>query len=243
MTKTPWIRMRLLLSEEEMERIQNARVAVFGLGGVGGQTAEALVRSGIGAIDLIDNDDVDLTNMNRQILATRSSIGKLKVDVAEERFKDISPDLIVRKYPTFYLPEQESDFDFTQYNYVVDCIDTVTAKLSLIEKAKREGCPVISSMGTGNRFDPSRLIITDISKTYGDPLAKVMRRELKKRGITSCKVLFSTEEPRMPDPDLEKEILEGSNRRSIPGSTAFVPPAAGLLIASEVIRDLIMKKV
>ncbi|MBQ1508763.1 MAG: tRNA threonylcarbamoyladenosine dehydratase [Erysipelotrichaceae bacterium] len=243
MTKTPWIRLRLLLSEEEMETIRHARVAVFGLGGVGGQAAEALVRSGIGAIDLIDNDDVDPTNMNRQILATHSSIGRLKVDVSEERFTDINPDLIVRKYPTLYLPEQESDFDFTQYDYVVDCIDTVTAKLSLIEKAKREGCPVISSMGTGNRFDPSKLLITDISKTHGDPLAKVMRRELKKRGICSCKVLFSTEEPHTPDEELEEEIVKGSNRRSIPGSTPFVPPAAGLLIASEVIRDLIKKKV
>lgn len=225
----------LLFGEEAMNRIRNSRVAVFGLGGVGGAVLEALARSGTGALDLIDNDSFAESNLNRQILSTREVIGRDKADVAEERVRSIDPSIRVRKYKCFFLPETAGEFDFSEYDYVVDAIDTVTGKLQIIEMADKAGIPVISVMGCGNRMDPARLKITDISETSMDPLSRVMRRELKKRGIRKLQAVWSDEPPlsvaAVPDPD--------SGRRSIPGSTAFVPPAAGFLAASKVIRDLI----
>ena len=232
-------RTELLLGNEAMERLKNARVAVFGAGGVGGYVIEALARSGVGTLDIIDNDKVSLTNINRQIYALESTIGEYKVDVVERRCKDINPDIVINKYQTFYLPETSDQFDFTNYDYVVDCIDTVTGKIQLVLQAKEADVPIISSMGTGNKIDPSKLTVTDISKTSMDPLAKVMRRELRNRRINHLKVVYSTEEPLPHDPEAEKDLESDSAKRSIPGSTAFVPPSAGLLIASEVVRDLI----
>jgi tRNA A37 threonylcarbamoyladenosine dehydratase len=219
-----------------MEHFSSCRVAVFGIGGVGGYVVEALARSGIGALDLIDNDKVSLTNINRQILATDKTVGKYKVDVARERVKDISPDCTVRTYRTFYLPKTQDQFDFSEYDYVVDAIDTVTGKLTIIENAKKAGVPVISSMGAGNKINPAAFEVADIYETSICPLAKVMRRELKKRGIDSLKVVYSKEPPMQCVCSSEEE--EYTERRSIPGSTAFVPPVAGLIIAGEVINDL-----
>ncbi|MCI5504392.1 MAG: tRNA threonylcarbamoyladenosine dehydratase [Anaerobutyricum sp.] len=219
-------RTRLLIGEEGLAKLKKARVAVFGVGGVGGFAVEALVRSGIGAFDLIDNDTVALSNLNRQIIATRDTIGKLKVEVMRDRILSINPQAEIRMYPCFYLPENAAEFDFSQYSYVVDAVDTVTAKIDIIMQAQAAGVPVISSMGAGNKMDPTRFEVTDIYKTTVCPLARVMRRELKKRGVKQLKVVYST----------EKAIKTGAD---VPGSIAFVPSVAGLIVAGEVIRDLI----
>ena len=232
-----YTRLRMLVQEESLQKLHNARVAVFGVGGVGGYAVEALARSGIGHLDLIDHDTVSLTNINRQIIALDSTVGRLKVDVMKERIHDIDPAIEVNTWPLFYLPETKDRFDFTQYDYIVDAIDTVTAKIDLIVTANALSVPVISSMGCGNRLDPSKLTVTDIYSTEKDPLARVMRRELRKRNIPSLKVVLSTEEPIRPQFDAQE--AQSSGKRSVPGSSAFVPPAAGLLIASCVVRDLI----
>ena len=231
-------RTELLLGKEAMEKLWKSRVAVFGIGGVGGYTVEALVRSGIGAIDLIDDDKVCLTNLNRQIIATRKTVGQYKVDVAEERIKDINPDVKVVKHQTFFTPETANQFDFKNYDYVVDAIDTVTGKIELVMQAQKAGVPIISSMGAGNKLDPTAFEVADIYKTSVCPLAKVMRRELKKRGVPSLKVVYSKEEAMTPidEPGMEKESTQ---RRQLPGSNAFVPSVVGLIIAGEVIKDLI----
>ena len=232
-----------------MDRLAQCRVAVFGIGGVGGYTAEALARSGIGEIDLIDSDTVSLTNLNRQIIALRSTIGKYKVDVMKERILDINPDIKVHVHKCFYLPETKDEFDFSQYDYVVDAVDTVTAKLQLVEEANAAGVPVISSMGAGNKLDASAFRVADIYKTKVCPLAKVMRRELKKRGVKKLKVVYSEEQPIRPIEDMAISCRSHcicppgaahkcTERRDIPGSVAFVPSVAGLIIAGEVIKDL-----
>jgi len=227
-------RTRMLLGETALERLKRSRVAVFGVGGVGGYVVEALARSGVGALDLIDNDDVALTNLNRQIIATYDTIGRAKVDAAAERVRSINPDCIVRTYRTFYLPETAGEFDFTQYDYIVDAIDTVAGKLALAERAQAAGTPIISALGTGNKLDPTRLAVGDIYETSVCPLARVMRRELRRRGVARLKVLWSREKPVVPLPPEEE-----TDRRGLPGSTAFVPPAGGLIIAAEVVKDLI----
>lgn len=241
-------RTQLLFGPEAMEHLRGCRVAVFGIGGVGGYTVEALARSGIGALDLIDDDRVCLTNLNRQLHATRKTVGQYKVDVAEERVHDINPDCRVTAWKTFYLPETRDMFDFSQYDYVVDAIDTVTGKLALIEQAQAAGTPIISAMGAGNKLDPTAFRVADIYKTSIDPLARVIRRECRKRGIKHLKVVFSTEEPTRPleDPAISCRshcicppgTRKCTVRRDIPGSTAFVPSVAGLIIAGEVVRDL-----
>ncbi|MBQ9604029.1 MAG: tRNA threonylcarbamoyladenosine dehydratase [Firmicutes bacterium] len=228
-------RTELLFGRENMEKFAAARVAVFGIGGVGGHTVEALARSGIGTLDLIDSDKVELTNINRQLVASYSTIGRYKVDVAKERILDINPDAKVNVYKTFYLPETAAMFDFMQYDYIVDAIDTVTGKLTLIEEAKRCGVPIISSMGAGNKLDPTAFKVADIYKTNICPLAKVMRRELKKRGIDSLKTVYSEEEPITPR---ENGETKGTQKRPAPGSVAFVPSVAGLIIAGEVLKDI-----
>jgi tRNA A37 threonylcarbamoyladenosine dehydratase len=237
-------RTRLLLGQDGIEKLRNARIALFGLGGVGGYAAEALARAGVGHMDLIDDDTISLTNLNRQILATHSSIGKYKVDVAADRIRDIDPSIEVRTFQTFYLPDTAALFDFSQYDYVLDAIDTVTGKLMLIAQAKEAGTPVISCMGTGNKLDATAFEVADISKTSGCALARIMRKECAKRGIKGVKVVYSKELPLEPleDPDdpLEPQ-REGSSRRSTPGSTAFVPGVAGLIMAGEVIEDLTAK--
>lgn len=243
-------RTQLLLGKDGMEKLKNSRVAVFGVGGVGGYAVEALARSGVGALDLIDDDRVCLTNINRQIYATRKSVGKHKVDVAQERVNDINPDCVVRTYKTFYMPDTADQFDFSEYDYVIDAIDTVTGKLELVMRAQACGTPIISSMGAGNKMDPTAFEVTDLYKTSICPLAKVMRRECKKRGIKKLKVVYSKEPPIRPledmsiscrqhcicPPGAERKCTE---RRDIPGSTAFVPSVVGLIIAGEVIKDLI----
>ncbi len=230
-------RSRLLLGDDAMRRLAACRVMIFGIGGVGGYVAEALARSGIGALDLCDSDVVAPSNLNRQIIATTQTIGRLKVDAAAERIALINPDCTVRTWPVFYLPETAGQFDFTQYDYVVDAVDTVTAKLTIIEAARAAGVPVISSMGAGNKLDPSRFEVADIYRTSVCPLAKVMRKECRNRGIEALKVVYSKEEPIAPKGELPPEdVLSG--RRSTPGSVAFVPPAAGLVLAAEVVRDL-----
>lgn len=242
-------RTQLIYGSKAMEKLAASRVVVFGVGGVGGYVVEALARSGIGALDLIDDDKVCLSNINRQIIATTKSVGQYKVDVAKERVNDINPDCIVRTYKTFFLPETEDEFDFHDYDYVIDAIDTVTGKLSIIEKAKREGAPVISSMGAGNKVNASMFEVADIYQTSVCPLAKVMRHECKKRGIDSLKVVYSKEKPIRPivdnindsgeADDLNIETSEKiTRRRAIPGSTAFVPSVVGLIIAGEVINEL-----
>lgn len=227
MTAEQFSRTELLLGEEAMEILKNARVAVFGIGGVGGYVTEALARSGVGALDLTDKDRVCLSNLNRQIIATHKSIGKYKTEVMRERILDINPEAEVRTHECFYLPETKGEFDFSSYSYVVDAVDTVTAKLSLAEEAKAAGVPIISSMGAGNKLNPFLFETADIYETSVCPLARVMRRELRKRGIDHLKVVYSKEAPLRP-------LREADG----PGSTAFVPSVAGLLIASEVIRDL-----
>ena len=243
-------RTELLLGAEAMEKLAASRVAVFGIGGVGGYTVEALVRSGVGAVDLIDDDKVCLTNINRQIYATRSTVGKYKVDVAAERIADINPGVTVRTYKTFFTPETAEQFDFSDYDYVVDAIDTVTGKIALAVNAQSAGTPIISSMGAGNKLDPTAFEVADIYKTSVCPLAKVMRHELKKRGIKKLKVVYSKEMPIKPEESAEGSCRSGcicppgterkcTKRRQIPGSTAFVPSVAGLIIAGEVIKDIV----
>ncbi len=242
-------RTELLLGNAAMEKLAASRVAVFGIGGVGGYTVEALVRSGIGAIDIIDDDKVCLTNINRQIYATRKTIGQYKVDVAKERILDINPDIKVTAYKTFYTPETSSQFDFSAYDYVVDAIDTVTGKIELVMNAAKAGTPIISSMGAGNKLNPAAFEVADIYKTSVCPLARVMRYELKKRGIKKLKVVYSKEKPITPIDNNEISCKthcvcppgtqrKCTARRQVPGSTAFVPSVAGLIIAGEIIKDL-----
>ena len=234
-------RTRLLLGAEGMEKLKNARVAVFGLGGVGGYTVEALARSGVGSLVLVDNDTVSLSNINRQILATHATIGLPKAEAAKRRVLDINPECRVEARQEFYGPDTADSFDFTGYDYVVDAIDTVTGKLALIAAAKAANVPILCCLGTGNKLDPSKFQITDLSKTSVCPLARIMRKECAKRGYRNIKVLYSTEDPLSPaltEADLA-EMPEG--RRTVPGSVAFVPSVAGLMIAGEVIRDLIQK--
>lgn len=266
-------RTRILVGSDAIDKLGRSRVAVFGVGGVGGYVCEALVRSGVGAFDLVDMDTVSLTNLNRQIIATHSTIGKLKVDVMKERMLDINPDCDIRTYPCFFLPENADDFPFAEYDYVIDAVDTVTAKLEIIMRCKALGIPVISAMGAGNKLDPSMFRVTDIYRTNVCPLAKVMRRELKKRGVKKLKVVYSEEVPREhvealePAGDEETDVsfasavdgddsadgktaaegketaaeavpAYGTKRRSTPGSTAYAPAIAGLMIAAEVMKDL-----
>ena len=233
-------RTELILGKKAMERLAKSRVAVFGIGGVGGYTVEALVRSGIGAIDIIDDDKVCVTNINRQIYATTKTIGKYKVDVATERIAEINPNVTVRAYKTFYTPETAHEFDFTQYDYVVDAIDTVTGKIGLVLQAQEAGTPIISSMGAGNKLDPTCFEVADIYETSVCPLAKVMRKELLRRGVKSLKVVYSKEKPLTPIDNLKTSCKEQENvaKRQVPGSTAFVPSVVGLIIASEIVKDL-----
>ena len=226
-------RTALLIGEEGVEKLKKAHVAVFGVGGVGGYAVEALARSGVGHLELIDNDRVSLSNLNRQIIALHSTVGRLKTEVAAERAKDINPAIIVETHNTFFLPETADTFDFSRYDYVVDAIDTVSGKLAIIEKAKAANVPVISAMGAGNKRNGGMFEVADISKTSVCPLARVMRRELRKRGIEHVKVVYSKEEPQ-PSTLIDKE-----SGKAIPGSIAFVPSIAGLLLAGEVIKDLI----
>ena len=227
-------RTELLLGKPAMERLAGSRVAVFGIGGVGGHVCEALARSGVGAIDLIDHDTVAMSNINRQIIATTKTVGMYKVDVMEERIHDINPEAKVTVHKCFFLPENAGDFPFDKYDYVVDAIDTVTAKIELVMQCQQMGIPIISSMGAGNKLDASAFRVADIYKTNIDPLARVMRRELKKRGVKKLKVVYSEEQPITPAESDEQT----PGRRSTPGSTAFVPSVAGLIIAGEVIKDL-----
>lgn len=229
-------RTELLIGKEAMTRLSRSRVAVFGIGGVGGYVVEALIRSGVGALDLIDNDTVSVSNLNRQIIATTATIGQYKVDAARERCLSINPQAQLRTYRTFYLPETADQFDFHDYDYVVDAIDTVSGKLMLIEQALHAGTPVISSMGAGNKMNPAAFEVADISETTVCPLARVMRRELRKRGIEHVKVVYSKEPASAGNINEAEQPPQG--KRQIPGSNAFVPAAAGLLIASEVVKDL-----
>lgn len=231
-------RTELLIGEEALKKLKHSRVAVFGVGGVGGYVVEALARSGVGALDLIDNDCVDISNINRQIIATMDTIGKPKVEVAKERVLKINPNMTVHTHQMFYLPETADKFDFTEYDYVVDAIDTVSGKIALVVQAKEADSPIICAMGAGNKLDPTAFEVTDIYKTTVCPLAKVMRRELKKRGIKKLKVVYSKEQPISPKKTDQEEFIK-SGKRQIPGSIAFVPSVAGLIIAGEVIKDLI----
>lgn len=231
-----FLRTRMLLGDTAMEKLKNSRVAVFGVGGVGGYVVEALVRSGVGEIDVFDRDVVSVSNINRQIIALASNVGQAKVDVVKERALAINPNVRVNTHNCFYMPDNADEYDFTEYTYIVDAIDTVTAKIELAVRAKKAGVPIISSMGTGNKLDPTMLEVTDIKKTQVCPLARVMRRELKNRGITSMKVVYSKEQPITPNKAL---CGEEDTRKSVPGSVAFVPAAAGLIIAGEVIKDIV----
>ena len=234
--KEEFEREAMLLGEDAIQKLNNSYVALFGLGGVGSYTAEALVRSGVGKILLIDSDVVSRSNINRQLCALQSTVGRYKVDVVAERLLDINPDLIIEKYYGFVLPENISDFDFDKFDYVIDAIDTVSAKLAIIQKADENNVPIISCMGTGNKLNPTALTVTDISKTTMCPLARVIRRELKKRGINHLKVVFSTEEPKE-----QKYSVQSESNKMPPASVAFVPSVAGLIAASEAIKDLISK--
>ena len=243
-------RTKMLIGDEALEILQKSRVAVFGAGGVGGYAIEALARSGVGALDIIDADTVNATNLNRQIIAAESTVGRLKTEVFEERIKDIAPGTVVRRYDLFYLPEKRSEIPFGEFDYVIDAIDTVAAKLDIIEAAYEFGIPVISAMGCGNRLDPSKLQICDISKTAGDPLAKIIRKALRDKGIKKLDVVFSTELPLKPQEPENAEIStesgiatenrspKASGRRSTPSSMIFVPACAGLMMASHVVRKL-----
>ena len=243
------VRTEMLIGAEGLARLRGARVAVFGLGGVGGCVAEALARAGIGTLDLIDNDRVAVSNLNRQIIALHSTLGQTKVEAAAARVRDIDPEIRLNLYQCFYLPETRNQFDFSAYDYVVDCIDTVTAKLDLVMQCRAVGTPIICALGTGNKLDPTRLELSDISKTSVCPLARVMRKELRRRGVEHLKVVWSREEPIPPrfQPEPEAEAPQdpndpeafGNKRRGIPGSSPFVPPAAGLILASAVVRDLL----
>ena len=235
-----FLRTQMLLGTEALERLQSARVAVFGIGGVGGYTVEALARSGIGQLDLIDSDSVSVSNINRQILATHSTVGMPKVKAAKQRVLDINPACVVRTHEVFYTPDTADRFDFSQYNYIVDAIDTVTGKLQLVERANAAGTPVICCMGTGNKLDASAFEVADISKTSMCPLARIMRKELGKRGIRHLKVVYSKEEALTPTGWEEEAAALG--KRQIPGSVAFVPGAACLILAGEVIKDIAMGK-
>jgi hypothetical protein len=231
MEENQFERTALLLGKASVEKLARKRVAVFGVGGVGGFVCEGLVRAGIGAIDIVDKDIVAISNINRQLIALHSTVGKNKVDVLEERLKDINKNLIIKKYKCFFLPETSETFDFREYDYVVDAIDTVTGKIELILKAKEAGVPIISAMGAGNKLDPTAFQVSDIYKTSVCPLARVMRRELKKRGVEKLKVVYSKEEPIKPQFEEGEEV--------VPGSVSFVPPALGLIIAGEIVKDLI----
>ena len=241
-------RTQLIFGEEAMEILANSRVAVFGVGGVGGYTVEALARSGVGAIDLIDDDKVCVTNINRQIIALGSTVGMYKVDAAEKRIHDINPECTVTCHTMFYMPETADKLDFSQYDYVVDAIDTVTGKIEIIMQAQKAGVPVISSMGAGNKVDPTAFEVADIYKTSVCPLARVMRYQLKRRGVKKLKVVYSKEQPIAPqgkaaeDGSGNTDMRTGAARRSTPGSNAFVPSVAGLIIGGEVIKDLIRLK-
>ena len=230
-------RTELLLGADAMEKLRGSRVVIFGVGGVGGYVTEALARSGVGAFELVDRDVVSVTNLNRQIIATWKTIGRDKTEVMAERIADINPEAQVTLRKCFFLPETADLFDFSRYDYVVDAVDTVTAKIEIILRAQQAGVPVISSMGAGNKLDPSKFEVADIYKTSVDPLARVMRRELKKRGVRKLKVVYSKEEPMKPLGRIEADPEAG--RKDVPGSSAFTPSAAGLLIASEVVKDLI----
>lgn len=232
--KEEFTRTAMLIGEESVEMLSSVHIAVFGIGGVGGYVTEALARCGVGELDLIDNDTVNITNINRQIIATHETLGRYKTEVMKERILSINPEAKVNIHNTFYLPENSAEFDFTKYDYIVDAVDTVTAKIEIIMNAKKAGTPVISSMGTGNKLDPTLFEIADIYKTTVCPLAKVMRRELKKRGVNSLKVLYSTEEP-------VKSIAAEVGEKPVPASIAFVPSVAGLIIAGEVIKELAEK--
>lgn len=225
-------RTELLLGRDGIEKLKNSYIAIFGIGGVGGYTAEALARSGVGRLDLIDNDTVVLSNINRQIIALHSTVGRYKVDVMKERISDINPDADVNAIKCFFLPENKDEFDFGKYDYIVDAVDTVSAKIAIIEEAKKAGVPVISSMGAGNKLHPEMFELADISKTSVCPLAKVMRNELKKRGITDVKAVYSKEPP------IKSGVIDEKSGKPVPGSISFVPSAAGLIIAGEVIRHL-----
>ena len=229
-------RTQLLLGEEAIRRLKASRVAVFGVGGVGGHAVDALARAGVGTLDLIDSDTISITNINRQLLATHSSVGRLKVEVAKERILDIYPDAVVNTYPIFYTPDTADQFDFTQYDYIVDAIDTVTGKLCLAERAFAVGTPIISCMGAGNKLDGTAFRVADISKTTICPLARVMRKELKKRGISHMKVVYSLEEALTPVG--AEEEMAATGKRQIPGSAPYIPGIAGMLLAGEVIKDL-----
>ena len=242
-------RTQLLLGQEGMEKLFQARVAVFGIGGVGGYTVEALARSGVGPLDLIDDDRICLTNLNRQIFATHKTVGQYKVDIAQQRILEINPKAVVHTYKTFYAPQTAELFDFSQYDYVVDAIDTVTGKLELVEQAEKAGVPIISSMGAGNKMDPTAFEVADIYETSVCPLARVMRRELKRRGIRKLKVVYSKEPPMTPIDDMAISCRTNcicppgtarkcTQRRQVPGSNAFVPSVVGLIIAGEVVKDL-----
>ena len=246
---TQFSRTEMLLGRAATDKLKKSRVAVFGIGGVGGYVCEALARSGVGAFDLIDDDKVCLTNLNRQIIATRKTIGRYKTDVMKERILDINPDADIRVYKCFFLPENADEFPFEEYDYIVDAIDTVTAKIELVMRADRLDIPIISSMGTGNKLNVCELRVADIYKTKVCPLAKVMRRELKKRGIKKLKVVYSEEQPIKPIEDMAENCRDNcvcppgtehkcTQRRAIPGSVSFVPPAAGLIIAGEIVKDL-----
>ncbi|MCR5653014.1 MAG: tRNA threonylcarbamoyladenosine dehydratase [Ruminococcus sp.] len=233
-------RSELLLGENGIKTLNSSRVAVFGIGGVGGYTAEALVRSGIGELDIIDKDCVALTNINRQIFALHSTVGQYKVDAARDRLLDINPNLKLNTYKLFYTPDTSDEFDFTKYDYIVDAIDTITGKIELIKRADDSGTPIISAMGAGNKLDASAFEVCDIYKTSMCPLARVMRNELKKRGIKKLKVVYSKEKPLKPLFELNEEPVKGNQT---PGSVSFVPPVMGLIIAGEVIKDLCAYKV
>ena len=250
---TQFSRTELLLGKEAMDKLANSRVAVFGIGGVGGYVCEALVRTGVGAFDLIDDDKVCLTNLNRQIIATRKTVGQYKVDVMKERMLEINPKVDVRVHKCFFLPENAEEFPFEEYDYIVDAVDTVTAKISLVMKAQEMNIPIISSMGAGNKLDASKFQVADIYKTKVCPLAKVMRRELKKRGVKKLKVVYSEEQPTRPIEDMSVSCRthcicppgakhKCTERRDIPGSVAFVPSVVGLIIAGEVVKELSVNK-
>lgn len=243
-------RTELIFGKEAMEKLYNARIAIFGIGGVGSYTAEALARSGVGALDIIDDDKVCITNINRQLFATRKTVGKYKVDVAEERLLEINPDLSIQKYQTFYLPETSDQFDFTKYDYIVDAIDTVKGKIELVIRANESNTPIICSMGAGNKIDSTQFKVSDIYKTKVCPLARVMRQELKKRDIKKLKVVYSEEAVITPQEDTSIScktqcvcpagtVRKCTHRNQVPGSNAFVPPVVGLIIAGEIIKDII----
>ena len=231
-------RTEMLFGENSIEKLSASRIAVFGIGGVGGHVVEALVRSGVGTVDIIDNDVIHNSNLNRQIVALHSNVGKLKVDEYEKRMKDINPNVVINKHKCFFTPENSSDFDFGAYDYVADCIDTVTGKIELVMKCQKSNTPIISCMGTGNKLNPAELEVSDIHKTSVCPLAKVMRRELKKRKVKKLKVVYSKEIPVVP-----KELIkDAESNKTLIGSNAFVPATAGLIIASEIVKDIIKKE-